>query len=194
MIMRARLPFLAAFLLERLGPVDEELIGDVVEEYQSGRSRLWVWYQVFVAISLNVARTLWGHRRRAAGGLVLAWLVGGSQEYWFARSIEWVSSHADLSGPAGFLFLSVGIGFSNLVVGYLIGRVCRPFGPQIAIAYVVSVVPFAVISAVYTAAGAPDALRGWVVLWTLGQLCIVGAAAIIGAIVATGLPHQRPLR
>ena len=31
---------------------NESIIGDLVEQYQQGRSRVWYWRQVFIAISL----------------------------------------------------------------------------------------------------------------------------------------------
>ena len=189
--MTARLPFLAAFLLERFGPVDEELIGDVVEEYQSGRSRLWVWYQVFVAVFLHAGRTLRGHLGRAAAGIVLGWLLGAAWEYSFVRSIEYVSQMVNQSGPGVLAVWSAGSVVCHLVAGGLIGLVCRPFGPQIAIAYLVSLVPLYLISGVFNAASAPHGTRGWVVLWVLGHFGMIVAAAMTGAIVATGVPHQR---
>ena len=192
MIVTTRLPFLAAFLLERLGPADEELIGDLVEEYQSGRSRVWIWYQVLVTVFHHVARTLRGHPGRAAVGLVLGWLGGAAWEYSFIWSIDYVSSLVE--GPAVLAVWSVGSVLTNLAAGGLIGRVCRPFGLQIAIAYIISLVPFWLISGVYNAASAPDGARGWVVLWVVGHFCAVSATVLVGASLATGVPHQRSLR
>jgi len=47
----------AAWLLTRFG-VDASLIGDLVEQHRSGRSRLWFWRQTVVAIAARVAATM----------------------------------------------------------------------------------------------------------------------------------------
>jgi phospholipid/cholesterol/gamma-HCH transport system permease protein len=45
-------PVVATWLLKHFGrnPNNEAVIGDLVEHYQQGRSRLWYWRQVFIAI------------------------------------------------------------------------------------------------------------------------------------------------
>ena len=50
-------PRLATWLLRSLGagPFQESLAGDLLEEYQCGRSRYWYWRQV--AVGLFLART-----------------------------------------------------------------------------------------------------------------------------------------
>jgi hypothetical protein len=44
-------PAIARFLLERLGPRDQSLVGDLYEEYAAGRSRTWFWRQVFASVA-----------------------------------------------------------------------------------------------------------------------------------------------
>jgi len=39
-------PALATILLNRLGPRDQSIAGDVYEEYDTGRSKTWFWRQV----------------------------------------------------------------------------------------------------------------------------------------------------
>ena len=46
-------PRIASWLLERLGPENGPLAGDVREEYQRGRSTVWYWRQVLLAIAFN---------------------------------------------------------------------------------------------------------------------------------------------
>lgn len=43
-------PRLALALLHRFGPDNEALAGDLVEEFQHRRSRLWLWRQILAAI------------------------------------------------------------------------------------------------------------------------------------------------
>ena len=44
-----RPPVLAQTLLEWVDPANDALHGDLLEEFASGRSRLWYWNQVFAA-------------------------------------------------------------------------------------------------------------------------------------------------
>ena len=43
-------PTVATTILMRLGPEDECIIGDLLEEYEAGRSRWWFWHQALSAI------------------------------------------------------------------------------------------------------------------------------------------------
>jgi hypothetical protein len=58
------------WFLKNLG-VDEAVIGDLVEQHDSGRSRAWCWRQVLMA-SLHVART---HALLMIGTVLLGWAV-----------------------------------------------------------------------------------------------------------------------
>ena len=60
-----RPPRLALHVLRALRVDDESLVGDIVEEYGSGRSRLWLWRQVLGAILGAPA----AHRRTGPLGL-----------------------------------------------------------------------------------------------------------------------------
>jgi hypothetical protein len=50
-------PRLALALLHRFGPDNEALAGDLVEEFQRRRSRLWLWRQVIAAIAIATFRS-----------------------------------------------------------------------------------------------------------------------------------------
>ena len=70
-------PPLAAWLLERLvsHPKRESLIGDLAEQYQHGRSAGWYWRQVLTAILVGTAKDIRACKRRAAGAVLIAWMV-----------------------------------------------------------------------------------------------------------------------
>jgi hypothetical protein len=44
-------PALAEILLNRLGPRDQSLVGDLYEEYGAGRSKTWFWCQVIASVA-----------------------------------------------------------------------------------------------------------------------------------------------
>ena len=188
----ARLPFLASFLLERLGPADEALVGDLVEEYQTGRSRLWVWYQVVTAILLHTARTLRAHRRRSTAGILCGWLIMFVWEQMVARTIEGVSATVALPHAGWLLVVTVGTAVGHVIVGAVIGRIWRPIASPIVFGYLVSLLIPMTISALYfslvfegPSVGVPV---GW---WTLGQLSIACVAAMAGAVAASGSSGQQ---
>lgn len=70
--MRKPPPY-ATRLLLRLGPQDESYIGDLVEEYGSGRSRVWYWRQVLTAILLTSVRDVGTHPARALVAVAAGW-------------------------------------------------------------------------------------------------------------------------
>jgi hypothetical protein len=49
-------PRLALWILERFGPDDEGLTGDLIEELDRGRSRVWFWRQVIGAVTMGPRR------------------------------------------------------------------------------------------------------------------------------------------
>jgi hypothetical protein len=49
-------PRLALALLDRFGPQDDILAGDLVEEFERGRSRRWFWRQALLAAASGTAR------------------------------------------------------------------------------------------------------------------------------------------
>ena len=53
-------PRLATWLLRHLGPTyrRESLVGDLLEEYQSDRSRSWYWRQTGAALLISACRLL----------------------------------------------------------------------------------------------------------------------------------------
>jgi Flp pilus assembly protein TadB len=49
-------PKLALALLNRFGPQDDVLTGDLIEEFASGRSRWWFWQQTMSAVATEAGR------------------------------------------------------------------------------------------------------------------------------------------
>jgi hypothetical protein len=66
-------PGWATGLLLRLGPDDESFLGDLVEEYESGRSRAWYWRQVVAAVLLTCWRQAGSHPLRTLLGVASGW-------------------------------------------------------------------------------------------------------------------------
>ncbi len=70
-------PRLAMAILMRLGPREEPLVGDLVEEYTTGRSRLWFWRQALAAVAAGTIRGIRDQPLRTVGAVALGWAVLG---------------------------------------------------------------------------------------------------------------------
>jgi hypothetical protein len=68
-------PRVATAVLLRLAPDDESLLGDLIEEYASGRSRGWYWRQVMSAVLLGAVRAVRSHPVRVSGAVAAGWLT-----------------------------------------------------------------------------------------------------------------------
>lgn len=63
------------WLLDRFGPAGESLSGDLIEEFQSGRSPVWLWRQTVTAIAVETTRTARAHPVMVLRGLLVGWLT-----------------------------------------------------------------------------------------------------------------------
>ena len=65
-------PSLATKLLESLVPqrTSEALAGDLIEQYEGGRSRTWYWQQVLLALVISAGREV---RTSKLQALALSW-------------------------------------------------------------------------------------------------------------------------
>lgn len=64
-------PRIATWLLNRLSGCDEALVGDMVEEYRRGRSRLWYWRQTSIAVLRTTVADVRSHPVLALRAFVL---------------------------------------------------------------------------------------------------------------------------
>jgi hypothetical protein len=73
---RSKPPALAAWLLEhaRFGTTDV-IVGDLLEQFHSGRSPAWYWRQALVAIVAGCAGEVRRHRALAARAILVTWAV-----------------------------------------------------------------------------------------------------------------------
>lgn len=85
----ARPPLIATWLLERFLPdrLGEALVGDLFEEFHSGRSAAWLWRQVLSAIAIGLRQEIACRRT----GLAFAFL-------WSAIAPVWI----DVTAPSNF--------------------------------------------------------------------------------------------
>ena len=55
-------PRLGMVVLQRLGPQNDALAGDLAEEYRAGRSLAWYWWQVLASVVVGATRQLWAQK------------------------------------------------------------------------------------------------------------------------------------
>ena len=76
-------PSLATKLLESLVPqrTSEALLGDLIEQYEGGRSRTWYWQQVILALVISAGREGRIRKLQAVRAIVIGYLTGASLCY-----------------------------------------------------------------------------------------------------------------
>ena len=185
-------PRLAMLLLDRLAPPDEELAGDLVEEYQSGRSRAWFWRQVLIAIAVGAARSARIQSRRTVGAILVGWFLSAVGEVAFARAIESLADAVVWTWLLELLVITTVRGTEQFIIGAVVGRLARPVGPPIALVYAATMLGAAAMSFAVFMTG--DAARGERLLvgsHFLVTLCVALLAAVMGAVWATSSSHYR---
>ena len=75
--MKRRSPAIATFLMEKLGsdPRNDQIVGDLIEQYVRGRSRFWFWRQVVAAIVMSFFHQIRSHWLLALSAVLTGWCV-----------------------------------------------------------------------------------------------------------------------
>ena len=81
-------PSLPTKLLELLVPprTSEALLGDLIEQFESGRSRTWYWRQVILALVISAGREARTRKLQAIRAIIVGYLTGASLCY-FTTSV-----------------------------------------------------------------------------------------------------------
>ena len=143
-------PALATALLLRLAPADDELTGDLLEEFDSGRSRLWFWRQVLAAIVLGAVRhgaaaplgTLAGVSTGWATLLLLFFSLGDTVSYALAYWMYGWTREGALATQLWWPFQidAVAVSYAGFALsGVAVARLGRRDAGPVLTAYVVSV-------------------------------------------------------
>lgn len=133
----------ALWWLDRFGPAGESLSGDLIEEFQSGRSRLWLWRQTVTALAVETGRTARAHPVMILRGLCVGWLTVqltyllGRRlltrtlgDWLLDRFIVWFGSAEFPMMWATHLRFWPAMCLANLFAGWLVVRLHRPYaGP-----------------------------------------------------------------
>jgi hypothetical protein len=99
-------PRLGTLILERLGPQNDALAGDLAEEYRAGRSATWYWSQVLASIIVGGGRELWTYKWLGIHAIAAYMGIYASLDYvwsWrdgFLQNVILGSAARHLSPPA----------------------------------------------------------------------------------------------
>ena len=135
--MRARMFALAEFVLKRFGVPrgNESLMGDIEEDYASGKSLLWLWRETTSAVVITAVRDIRKHRLLALRAIAAGWLLlwGGNM----AASHLLVSPGVMYRGA--FSRVSLLVLFELVVwptfVGWAVGRMHRDQQASMVVVY-----------------------------------------------------------
>jgi hypothetical protein len=128
----AKLPAVATWLLEhfRCGSGSDCIEGDLMEAYQSGRSRAWYWKEVLAAIVIGFYDEIVTHPLLALRALSVGWATLFLYSYGFELlSVPLVKRSVAFSGYPFFLLFGLTLSLCGLfgcaASGWLVARLHR---------------------------------------------------------------------
>jgi hypothetical protein len=117
-------PSLATKLLESLVPqrTSEALLGDLIEQYEAGRSRTWYWQQVVLTLVITAGLEVRASKLQAVSAVVIGYLTGASLCY-FTTSLagRFVGGYMGVSTAYYLVFLPLAF-FSFAASGWIVRR------------------------------------------------------------------------
>jgi hypothetical protein len=203
-------PRLATAVLKRLasGPKRESLIGDLIEQYQSGRSPVWYWRQVLAAIVAGAVSDLRSHKLLTVRVVIFAWALWWAFGYYLEEPLSrmtgvsvqnWllVSGHETLRwwwlrlGLPDLLFYQ----FAYAVIGFLVVRFHRTHRASVLLVYWSSVLCLEMLLLARAFRfGVYFAGHGRAAIMALGiQLIGPLISVLIGGLAGVGSPAMLPV-
>jgi hypothetical protein len=90
-----RVPPVAAWILEQFSsdPRNENLMGDLAEQFAAGRSRAWYWRQALRAVVGSYFQEAWNHKVIALIGLLVGFFA------WELRDVVWLWTRDNTAPP-----------------------------------------------------------------------------------------------
>jgi hypothetical protein len=128
-------PRLAAWLLPRFG-INESIVGDLIERYETKPSSAWFWRQTLTAIFAGAARDIRGHKLLALRAVVTGFAAVIVFDYltrtWLNsfNGALWINGHWVQVRP-GYAWVS----FGGSVSGWIVGRLHRPHSASMTLVF-----------------------------------------------------------
>jgi hypothetical protein len=129
-------PAVATWVLEH-ADVDEGLAGDLAEQYRNGRSPLWYWRQSLFATILFSSGTLVTHKWLAVRAILTGWLAWATLSLVRHQVPAWLAAmDPAAAGAWSAPAVSVLRYTTWIAVGWIVGRLHRPYQAAMVMAYV----------------------------------------------------------
>jgi len=173
-----RPPRLATWILKRLGStvIEDALVGDLFEAYQTRRSPFWYWREVGVAIGAGTCRDVWRHLPVALGAIVTGLFVAAVPVWWMQSTSAALLTNAPLLVWIQTLAVWLVMFGSTVLSGWLVSLLFRAHRAAAVLSLAAAIVVADAILLSATDLG-PLALGGVVFL---AGLAAVGGGSLSG--------------
>jgi hypothetical protein len=175
-------PRLATWILKRLGStiIEDALVGDLLEAYQTRRSPFWYWGQVGAAIGVGACRDVWHHLPVALGAIVTGLFVAAVPVWWLQNTSAASLSNVPL--PVWILTLAAWLVMfgSALLSGWLVSLLFRAHRAAAVLSLAAAIL---VVNAIVLSATDLGPLA-------LGGIVLLDALAAVGGGSLTGVPER----
>ena len=196
--MKARypLPRLARWLFETSG-VEEELAGDLAEEFARGCSRTRFWTETLAATWLALHRTAPRYRRSsltgALSGLTASWLLITLTSQLMLR-VGWLSHAVDWRGPDYLTLLLMGF-LCTAAAGCIVARSHRAHPVAALVGFVVVVMTAPLWKLPFIARLYPTVFRSSIephlMFLILSLICVAPLSILLGGRMAVGRSRRQ---
>jgi hypothetical protein len=208
-------PGVARWLLQRLGcsPLNENIVGDLDEQFHNGRSRIWYWAQALTAILTSVRREVFVRPWMAVRAMATAWALLGLYAFGFKQMasatlahfhpdseqsyaffirllpVNWWRYHLEID-IAVYMILSIVVScIVGTSVGWVVARFHRPHPKAFVLLYISSAYVFVIAQAFILAFATSNMRTLWMLLCGfIGNLLAVGSGWL-GACLAEDHPR-----
>ncbi len=177
-----RQPVLATWLLRHFGSarMNDPLMGDLMEERQSGRSRLWFWKQVLVAVFTGLSKDMWNHKILALRAIAIGWgLSIAVNSVWFGV----LRAKYEITAPSFWVACSL----FAVASGWVVAHLHRPYHAAMTSVYISATIlaePFTIYSLTHRFLKYGPEYSYHFLEWDLTHVVAVAGSILIGGLLA----------
>jgi hypothetical protein len=174
----------AVWMFERLGS-DVALAGDLLEECAQGRSTIWYWRQVLIAIWIGIWRAIFDHKALALRAVATGCVFNAVWLFLWGRFL-----HIGLTPPrmsieaiASLLIILL----TQVATGWVVARTHRAYAVPMVVAFVIWLVLWNLAGALFSEAGRllVNSFHSYLA-WYLTPIFAEVAGLLFGGIVGAG--------
>lgn len=175
---------IVSFIFDRLA-LDVALAGDLREERWQGRSTIWYWRQVLMAICIGIWRPIFQHKALALRALATGCAVNGVWLFLWLKCLPFglpVRPEISLQSIASLSIILL----VQTATGWIVARTHRPYGIPMVFVFVIWLVGWHLGSSsevktlLLDSVGKPE-FFGYLV-WFLAPEALVVAGLLVGSI------------